>query len=315
MTITLTPIEPEALQFGVVRPGESTYLGCPVAEKTRVVTIPKGTAQQVCWDIRNRGGKPIDLTDLLMTTSPAPTGNQILFRFNNILSGTTEIHQIVGSTTLKSSTNVVGIILCPETAAPNPSIGEVCAVLTDAIINKAGIWQVDIGITDTDGNLRVVDKGYLSVERTLFGDIDSLSCFPTISEIRVRLRDTVVENDLHDEYEFDDMEIIEALLRPVQQWNETPPNVAHYDASNFPWTYHWTNATVCELLKTAAHWYRRNKLKASHGGITVDDKSKDVEYLAVARAMQEEWMEWMLRKKIEINLSLASGSVGSPYGY
>lgn len=315
MTSQITPIDVRDLQLGVVRPGDATFQGCLVADKTRVATVPTGLCAQVCWQIRDQQGNPVDLSRVLLDDQGDPAG-QIIFRFHQLEAGTGEIHQIIGTTTLNVVCTQPGLKIVPVGTGPDPSVGEVCVTLTDALVQNPGIWQVSIGVTDLNGALKVVDNGYLSVERSLFGSTDTIEGSLTVNEVRMQLRDREIENDLHGEVEFDDVEIIQSILRPIQQWNETPPDVARFSVTNFPYHYHWLNAAVANLLKISAHWYRRNKLQVStKGGLNDDSRNRDRAYLEVAKMMDAEWITFIKTKKVEINMNLAAGSYGSPYGY
>jgi hypothetical protein len=90
--------------------------------------------------------------------------------------------------------------------------------------------------------------------------------------------------------------------------------VAYFSTRNFPYHDNWLKATISNLMKIAAVWYERNRLQATHGGITVDDRDKLNPYLQVSMQLQEEWKEFVMWKKVQINAGLAVGIVGSPYG-
>jgi len=155
----------------------------------------------------------------------------------------------------------------------------------------------------------------VSIERGLFGANLNLQGPITLGEIRTEIWDHAVQNDLLDDVQFRDADLLHAMIQPIRYWNEVPPPVGSYTAANFPFHYWWLQATVAHLLKMAAHWYRRNKLKASHGGVTVDAKNKDQEYYVIAKDIEKEWKEFVLVRKASINAGLASGSVGSVYGH
>ena len=67
------------------------------------------------------------------------------------------------------------------------------------------------------------------------------------------------------------------------------------------------------MLETAAHNYRRNQLAYSAGGISVDDKNKEQAYSAASARLMQRFQDMTRAKKIEVNISLFSGSIGSPY--
>jgi hypothetical protein len=292
-----------------VSPNDDTHLDCPVLTKTRVVTVDKGVCAIINWEVRDRNGDAVDLSDCFACPDSSSSAEenscgQVIFRFGDILGENAEIHQVIGS-----------II--------TPSLGTVQVELTSDIVSLAGVFTMQVGISVRDLDdpdvykLVHVDKGMLSVERGLFGITSTatgLGGAPTIGEIRMAMRDTAIENQLLDAVEFDDAEIVFALTRPLRYWNETPPPVAVFTATTFPFHEMWLRATIAQLLKTSAYWYERNKLPASHGGITVDDMGKANPYIQVSMLLQKEWEDFVITKKVQINAGLAMGHTGSTYG-
>lgn len=130
-----------------------------------------------------------------------------------------------------------------------------------------------------------------------------------IPEVRLALLDQDNQTDgapfsnLLDDVEFQDTEIVFAMRRVVQKWNETPPPVALYSPMNFPYRYWWLKATVGELLIMGAARYRRNRLAYQAGGIAIDDQSKADEYEQIGRLNLQEFDEWMRNEKYRININ------------
>lgn len=174
-----------------------------------------------------------------------------------------------------------------------------------------GVYLAELVIRDTAGVRRVSEFRYLQVAPTLewrsHGPI-------TIAELRMALMDYACSNTLLDEVEFTDSEIMFAIRRPIDRWNETSPNVIAYTPATFPWREHWMICTVGYLMRAAAHKYRRNNLTYQAAGLNVADMDKFNEYEKVAALRVEEFDKWMMNKKIEINVSLGVGSLGSAYG-
>jgi hypothetical protein len=67
------------------------------------------------------------------------------------------------------------------------------------------------------------------------------------------------------------------------------------------------------LFDIAANHYRRNQLAYSAGGMSIDDKNKEQQYIAASSRMLQMFQENVKAKKIEINIAAFSGSLGSPY--
>lgn len=290
----------------LVSVSSDTYNDCPVLNKDRVITMYRGVCATLEFQLHDRQGSPLDFSAYVFDTDPyagpttttAEPGGQVIFRFRDAFGSTPEIIQVVGW-------------------AHDAAEGLVRVDLPSEITDQANIYRFNVAITDVDGHIRYVDQGLLSVEQSLFADGDPVNLQGplTLNEIRLSLRDTIQENDLHEDFEFSDAEIITCIMRPLQEWNEQPPSVATFTARDFPFRHHWLLAVTGYLLRIAAHWYRRNKLQATHGGIQVDDKNKDQAYLEAAQLLLEEWRKFIRQKKIEINIQLASGVVHSRFGY
>lgn len=291
---------------GLVQSVDQEHLGCPVVTKDRAVSFPRGVAATLQWEIRSSAGQVADLSALLGSVTVGTTSTtlapgslaQVVFRFRQAGCGSGEIVQVVGYSW-------------------DAECGLVRVDLPSTIYDVPGIWQFDVAVSDDEGYVKIIDHGLLSVERSMFvsTDVTSVLMGPlTLGEIRLQLRDSAIENDLLAEVEFDDAELLHAMLQPINEWNETPPTVALFSASNFPFRYHWLQATVANLLLTASHWYRRNKLQIqTKGGVSDDSKNRDNPYLQTAMLLRQDWREFMQRKKLEINLRLASGSTFSSY--
>ena len=291
-----------------ITPDDDTHNDCPVLTKTRMVSVNKGVAACISWEVRDRAGSPLDLCECLPTCCAGSSSSsessdpdlsadseRIAFRFTEALGQGTEVCDVTGT--------------CVDAAN-----GLVSACLPAAVYNNPGIYQQEVGIFDEAGILSVTDKGWISVERGLFGAAVSTIGPVTLNEVRIQLRDTMFENDLLDAVEFDDTEIIHSIMRPIREWNEKPPPVAVFSTQTFPYHDHWLKAIIANLMKIAAVWYERNRLPASHGGITVDDRSKMNPYFSVAKMLEEEWHDFIITKKVQINAGLAMGQVQSTYG-
>jgi len=267
-----------------ITPEDSEHDGCPVLGKTRTLIVAKGQCACVSWAVRDQKGRIIDLTDI----------DHVVVRFQDALGLDPRVYEVDATVT-------------------DGAAGLIYFVLPKDRVFEAGIQQMQIGLMDVNDNLLGAELGYLSVERGLFGNVMNPEGPLTINEVRLQLRDTMTENNLLDDVEFDDVEIVHSILRPVSEWNEKPPPVAYFNAGTFPYRYHWLNAICANLLMIAAHWYERNHLAGSHGGITVDDRAKANPYIAVSQLLRKDWLDFVQSKKVSINASLFYGNVGSQY--
>lgn len=309
MPVIATPVEHATTDsvpcadLAVVAPVDATVDGCPILTKTRTVSISKGVADGVIeWEMRDNNGNPINLSECLAAcesesdseTSATETCPTIMVRFANALTEGSEYCEV-------------------EATIVDAASGLVRATVPSGVTDNAGIYVVDWALVGTSGYPLFTNRGFLSVNRSLFGEYSQAGGPPTLDEIRIQLRDTAVENSLLGAQEFSDAEIITSIMRPVQDWNETPPPVARFNTQTFPYRYNWLTAIIANLLMISAHSYARNKLNSSAAGVSLNDKDKDNPYMQVAMTLRQEWKTFILTKKVEINAKLAFGSIGSGY--
>jgi len=124
-------------------------------------------------------------------------------------------------------------------------------------------------------------------------------------DVRIFLRDLDPEaNLLIKDLEFGTEEIRTAVTLAVDFWNEEPPNFtrANYTVDTFPFRYHLLMGTAANLLFIAAHLYRRNKLSYNVPGGAVNDQAKDNDYEQAGARLWQQYIEWVRRKKRELNI-------------
>ncbi len=281
---------------------DSTHEGCPIVTKRRHVVVDKGVDGCVQWEVRWPDGQIADFSDCF---SQSVSGSEsesagveptIRVRFGDAC-GIARILGYVPGTWVDADNGVLSFCL--------PS----------AVYDKSGLYRFQIAVEVEGEGTIFMDKGLISMEDGLFGDVNQVTGPPTMQEIRMHLRDTPLENDLLADVEFDDAEILSAIARPIQKWNEVPPPVARFTCQNFPFRYHWLNAIAGELMLMAVHHYVRNKMKANAGGLTEDDKAKDSEYTQLAQQYAEEWHHFIVTKKVEINVRRGFSTQGSSYDF
>jgi hypothetical protein len=151
---------------------------------------------------------------------------------------------------------------------------------------------------------------YLTVDPGLFtGEIFGP---PTIAEVRLSLRDSgPAESMLLNNLAFSDEEIAMAIARPVQLWNETPPNLRkyRYTTTTFPFRYHWLEAIAGTLFLLAAEYNRRNNLTYSAANVSVNDLDKEPQYEAAGQRRLQMFREFVRAKKSELNLNQLYGGI------
>jgi hypothetical protein len=173
-------------------------------------------------------------------------------------------------------------------------------------------------VDNVTGGALTVDQGLLSVERSLFTADYGVNGPPTLQEIRLELRDTEPNiNRLLQNVEYDDAEILRAIVKPVEEWNHSPPSLNGYvyDTHTFPFRHFWMQGIKGYLLSFAAHWYRRNRLAYQAAGVSVDDMNKEREYLEASELLISEYRTWLKHKKVELNAYGAYGEVSSAYSF
>ena len=187
-------------------------------------------------------------------------------------------------------------------------------------IKLAGIWPSVVQCFDTEGELIAQYKCYLYVQpnyKTIGQTPPNYTCPVQPHEIRLILMDTCPEaNTLLMDLEFSDPEIMFSIIRPIEEWNETPPDLSgngySYTQNTFPWRDAWRKAAAGYLLQSSAIRDIRNSLQYNAGGVSVNEYSKGPTYIQLGQQMVAEWRDWMERKKKELNMGLCYGSILSP---
>lgn len=179
------------------------------------------------------------------------------------------------------------------------------------LLLNPGTFLAEFNIIDPEGNLVFVDPRYLQIMPTL----NYRSRGPiTVADVRMAMWDYCPEdNTLIDDLQFNDEQIMFAIRRPIDRWNETTPHITSYTPKTFPFREHWLIGTIGYLYRTAAHNYRRNNLQYQAGGVAVNDKDKSQEYEMMAKERIGEFDSWMHQKKIEMNIALGFGTLRSGY--
>ena len=126
-----------------------------------------------------------------------------------------------------------------------------------------------------------------------------------VAEIRMYLRDTYPEeNYLLEGLEFQDTEIAMAVERAIRYFNEVPPHLDLFRATtnNFQWRYHLLEGVLGQLYRIAANSDRKNNLQYSAGGLSVNDVSKEQNYLQASQLHWQSYQQFVESKKYELNM-------------
>lgn len=300
--------------LSIVTAGIRSIDDCPALRRIKAFLVDQGVQATLEHVFRDRTGNPVDLSGYLVDASESsassesatvpPDGSLVLRVKEALASGLNSVcnplWEIVGN-------------------SPEPSAGLVHARLPASLVEHAGLYVLNWAIKDVNGDVVFVNDGLLSVERSQFAMEEMTRAKdlgpPTINEIRMELMDTSsADNALLDDIEFSDDQLLNAIAKPIELWNETPPPIGVMTTRDFPYRGAWRRGIIAQLLLTAAHNYRRNMLQVQAGGVTVADKNKEREYLAAGRDLWQEYTAWLLNKKVEINARAVAGSFGSTYG-
>ena len=280
--------------------------GCPALTHVKMFKATLGEEPTLEHVFRDKQGRPLDLSAYFSSGSDSDveSDTQIEVRLKEVISpaasGCNPLWQLTGQIV-------------------TPAAGVAHIELEKKVIPAAGIYQLNVALKQGAKILKV-DTPYLWIDRSLFGDPtydpSYLAGPPTLEEIRNRIYDSgASDNFLLNDVEFTDSQIAQAICHPVQLWNETTPQIdPFYDSRSFPYPEHWLKGICASLFMTAAHNYRRNSMPTNAGGIAITDKEKEVPYLRMAQQLQQEYRDWMIHAKVEINTSRFGGIFGSSYG-
>lgn len=302
-------------QQNVIRPKQTIVEGCPVLPKLQCHEVQMGQDARLLWNFKNPAGELVDLTEVLADCDVGSTDGTTFDGISSPTCGATlRVRELTGVDFQQDLIHSVDVTIVDATT------GLVRAnALPDAIIRAPGVYLEEWAIFTPDGRMLFSNQCCTFVRRGLFGVDNDPSKRnlgpPTLEEIRLSMRDSAPQdNMLLDEVEFDAAEISQAVLRPIMYWNETPPPIQPLmTTKTFPFREMWLLGIQAYLFDIAANHYRRNQLAYSAGGVSVDDKNKEQQYLATSNRLLMQFREMLRAKKIEINISMFSGSLGSPY--
>jgi hypothetical protein len=324
MPIVLTPVpEPVSSTIQCVdqisaTPKVTRVEGVEVWQKRQAVLAVQGQESVVNFTMRNVDGAPVDLTACLLATQIVETTSGQSSQSSSSLpySSSTTFEQ-AGGRILVRMLEALSLHSCSvpyevEGSAPTPGTGHIRFTLPADVVALPGVYVFEAALLDSGDGLLFSNKGYLFVERGLFGPVRTSGGPYTLQEIRLALRDSGPEdNYMLASEEFDLAEICSSVIRPVEIWNEAqPPIRKKYNTTTYPFRRQWMLGTKAELYKIAAAHYRREDLPISAAGIQVDDKKKAMEYETIGDRLLKEYERWVRDKKVSLNAEACFGRVG-----
>jgi hypothetical protein len=274
-------------------------------QKRRAVRIRQTQLANLQLHFRDENGKPCDLTDYDFTGSSTSSESvagaeyRIQARFREATESDKYTY-VVNGTMEDIETGLVQ-----------------CQIPQTQVANVAGIWLAEFGILNDQDCLISVTDCYVYVEKSGWGTGTVLGP-PQVQTIRQALADDdPIINELIDNKEFDLGDITYAVIRTVQDWNDTPPPIANakFTTKNFPFRDIWLLGTKVYLIQRAAMHYTRNFYPYNAGGMTRDDKNKHREYNAAWQTLHQEYRQRLIHKKVEINAARGFTSHRSGYEY
>jgi hypothetical protein len=304
----------------VVYQNSDTFYGCVPFDKSNTFVVAGGAPTTLIYQLRDANGTPIDLSSFFPTITEEgnseenaeETANGVFVRF-----------AIADNTAIATQYE--------RGQAVDPKNGKVQIELPEYVYNIPCIYTFYVSVADVvsfpvDRKPKYVapGRGLLLVEWSPFME-HVLSVrqvhrvVPSLEDIRRKLDDFVGKNDLLHQVEFSADDIVNAMIRPVHIFNEAIPRLQNhtYSLTTFPYYDNWIIGTAAELLQIAVMHYTRNKLLASHGGLSGDEKQRDREYLQLAEIYRKEYRMWVADKKAELNAGPGQGwgTIHSDYLY
>lgn len=295
----------------VIRAGIHDMDDCPVLRRIKAFIVDQGLRAVLEHTVRDRQGRPVDLSAYLEISADVPgsESSQSLGIANG--SATLRVKDILGAGSNTARNPVWEVAV----TGYDPLAGIVrSAKLPASLVERSGIYQLSWAIKDSNGEVILINDGLLSIERSLYPSSNTVLQKdlgpPTVNEIRMAIMDSdPTENQyLLDNLEFGDEQIVQAIVAPVEFWNEVPPPIRKFTTRDFPFRWHWKQGIAARLHIVAAAHYRRNFLQGH-----ADDKGKEREYLNYGQNLWGEYTQWVHNKKVEINLKGFRGEVWSAY--
>lgn len=134
-----------------------------------------------------------------------------------------------------------------------------------------------------------------------------------IEEVRIYLRDYAELNRLLQGQQNSNVQIAYAAIDSLDDWNNTPPQIAKATITTHPSKSLWLRGTVISLLESNMLLGIRNHLQYSDGGTSIDTE-KFGAYMQALNVYKQSYEQAKLRLKTQINTESAYGhGINSEY--
>lgn len=131
--------------------------------------------------------------------------------------------------------------------------------------------------------------------------------------IRILLSDFADSNQLSGEEMFTRDRIEMAVEDALDDWNSTPPPLAHVTFRDHPMPSLLNRRIIIELLRHEHLLLTRNGIDFSDGGASILDSQKANALLQLIQTINSEYQQAKTSKKVEINIKSAWGNIPSDY--
>lgn len=192
--------------------------------------------------------------------------------------------------------------------------GVVTVSLDEKDLHQQGVFYAEFRCSDKDGHDRQNYRSWLCIRKGTKGSNEHGPRTVTCMDVRLAIMDmSASANELLGDLEFSDAQILHAVQRCIDQWEEMPPDLTvHYNATNFPWPESLVTGVVGVLLMEKAYQFMRNKMNYSAGGFTLDQNDKGGTYIQLAQAATMEWKNFINTRKGSLNAEEAFGFINIP---
>jgi len=275
----------------------TTVEGEVIREQMRTVHLRAGGSMTVQWHMIDDQGRSIDLTTCQGESSESSLPLDLTVKLRMLDAALTNEDPEFDGFVSDYDEGLVGATV-------------------DTMITGPGLFRSEFAVLDEFGVLLTSNVFYILVEPSLFLN-SPYPGPPSMAAIRLHMRDSSpAENRLTDNYAWTDSEIVAAIQRPVEYWNEIPPPIGIiHTTQTFPYRFHWMEAISGLLMLQMVGSGMRNSFGYSAGGIQIEDSNKWQAYEEYGQRRWQTFQEFVRSKKVEINIGMGWGSFGSPYGH
>jgi hypothetical protein len=282
-------------------PAASQFYRMNLPSRMRSVRGRIGQKLEILWTLLDSNGTPVDLL-----TCGFPDGSS-----EASVAAASIVCRLRESMSLGLDPGIVQIEY--EAVIVDAATGQIQILLPSTATSLPGIYYAEVAVIDSDDQMLFSNVFYLVLERGQFAGLQTGGP-PTVAEIRLHLRDSAPEESLLlDNVRVDDAEIALAVMRPIEYWNELPPDLGAHTTQNFPYRFHWMDGAAACLFWMVEEQFRANNLEYSAAGVQVNDQNKEANYARAAERRWANWVNFVRRKKSELNYEGCWGGIGSQY--